>query len=233
MENKIQESMKEKDLVGAVYKNKGFLVKKHMQDGELVYTLCLFMIRFPFENDGSIAYNWQDIKEKDIKEEDISWRCYKIKSTYKSDERLTVGTIVKAGIDYGVISRQYTDGSFDVELFKKEEDEIHCLATELIIPFESRCLIGVFDDCEKRKGVKRKIPQSPERQAIGLAGVLEEEPIYRKLPARQILFVEDGSVDLDEVKTALQGTGIEVIVYRQGSKMPQLVNLQEEMIKKL
>lgn len=61
----------------------------------------------------------------------------------------------------------------------------------------------------------------------------EIEPIYRKLPARQILFVEDGSVDLDEVKTALQGTGIEVIVYRQGAKMPQLVNLREEMIKKL
>lgn len=233
MENKIQKSMKEKDLVGAVYKNKGFLVKKHMQDGEPVYTLCLFMIRFPFKNDGSIAYNWQDIKEKDIKEEDISWRCYKIKSTYKSDERLTVGTIVKAGIDYGVISRAYTDGSFDVELFKKEEDEIHCLATELIIPFESRCLIGIFDDCEKRKGVKRKIPQSPERQAIGLAGVLGEEPIYRKLPAKHILFVEDGSVNLDELKTTLQGTSVEVIVYRQGSKMPQLVNLKEEQIKKL
>ena len=61
----------------------------------------------------------------------------------------------------------------------------------------------------------------------------ETEPIYRKLTARQILFVEDGSVDLDEVKTALQGTGIEVIVYRQGSIMPQLVNLQEEMIKKI
>ena len=100
------------------------------------------------------------------------------------------------------------------------------MATELIIPFESRCLMGVFDDCENRKGVKRKIPQSPERQAIGLDGVLEKEPIYIKIPARQILFVEDGSVDLDEVKTALQGTGIEVIVYRQGSKMPQLVNLQ-------
>lgn len=61
----------------------------------------------------------------------------------------------------------------------------------------------------------------------------ETEPIYRKLPTRQILFVEDGSVDLDELKTALQGKGIEVIVYRQGSKMPQLVNLQEGMIKKL
>lgn len=61
----------------------------------------------------------------------------------------------------------------------------------------------------------------------------EIELIYRKLPTTQILFVEDGSVDLDELKTALQGTGVEVIVYRQGSIMPQLVNLQEEMIKKL
>ena len=61
----------------------------------------------------------------------------------------------------------------------------------------------------------------------------EIEPIYRKLPARQILFVEDGSVDLDEVKTALKGTNIIVVVYRQGSPMPKLVNLQEEMIKKL
>lgn len=61
----------------------------------------------------------------------------------------------------------------------------------------------------------------------------ETEPIYRELPARQILFVEDGSVDLDELKTALQGTSIKAVVYRQGSAMPQLVNLQEEMIKKL
>lgn len=61
----------------------------------------------------------------------------------------------------------------------------------------------------------------------------ETEPIYMKLPTRQILFVEDGSVDLDELKATLQGTRIVVIVYRQGSKMPQLVNLQEEMIKKL
>lgn len=61
----------------------------------------------------------------------------------------------------------------------------------------------------------------------------ETEPIYRGLPTKQILFVEDGSVDLDELKTVLQRTSIEVIVYRQGSKMPQLVNLREEMIKKL
>ena len=61
----------------------------------------------------------------------------------------------------------------------------------------------------------------------------ETEPIYMKLPTSQILFVEDGSVDLDEVKAALQGTSIKVVVYRQGSPIPQLVNLQEEMIKKL
>lgn len=61
----------------------------------------------------------------------------------------------------------------------------------------------------------------------------ETEPIYRELPTKQILFVEDGSVDLDELKAALQGTNIIVVVYRQGSKMPQLVNLQGEMIKKL
>ena len=61
----------------------------------------------------------------------------------------------------------------------------------------------------------------------------ETELIYKGLLARQVLFVEDGSVDLDELKAALQGTSIKVIVYRQGSKMPQLVNLQEEMIKKL
>ena len=61
----------------------------------------------------------------------------------------------------------------------------------------------------------------------------ETEPIYRELPTKQILFVEDGSVDLDELKTVLQRTSINVVVYRQGSKMPKLVNLQEEMIKKL
>ncbi len=61
----------------------------------------------------------------------------------------------------------------------------------------------------------------------------ETEPIYREHPTKQILFVEDGSVDLDELKTVLQRTSIEVIVYRQGSPMPKLVSLREEMIKKL
>lgn len=61
----------------------------------------------------------------------------------------------------------------------------------------------------------------------------ETELIYKELLARQILFVEDGSVDLDELKVALKGTNIIVVVYRQGSPMPKLVNLQEEMIKKL
>lgn len=167
MENKIQESMKGNDLTGAVYKNKGFLVKKSVNDdGETQYMLCLFVIRYPFENDGSIGYNWYHIKEKDIKEEDISWRHYKIKSTYKSDESLSVGTIVKVGDYFGVISREYTDNSFEVELFKKEAAAVHCSPSELIIPFESRCLIGIFDDLEKRKGVKRENSSPLERQTV-------------------------------------------------------------------
>lgn len=44
----------------------------------------------------------------------------------------------------------------------------------------------------------------------------------------KFLFIEDGSVDFDELKKELEKTNpeIKVIVYRQGSNMPQLVDIK-------
>ena len=91
-------------------------------------------------------------------------------------------------------------------------------------------ILRLFEDEVARETRKMVRQQAANDKKLDIE---EVEQIYRKLPTRQILFVEDGSVDLDELKAALHGTNIIVIVYRQGSKMPQLVNLQEEMIKKL
>lgn len=47
----------------------------------------------------------------------------------------------------------------------------------------------------------------------------------------KFLFIEDGSVDFDELKKELEKTNpeIKVIVYRQGSNMPQLVDIKEKI----
>ena len=41
---------------------------------------------------------------------------------------------------------------------------------------------------------------------------------------KTILFVEDGSVLIDEVKEALPG--VELVVYRQGARMPMFVDIE-------
>lgn len=41
---------------------------------------------------------------------------------------------------------------------------------------------------------------------------------------KTILFIEDGSVDVDDVKEALPG--IELVVYRQGAPMPTFVDVE-------
>ena len=53
---------------------------------------------------------------------------------------------------------------------------------------------------------------------------ISEEPKIKKL-----LFVEDGSVDMFNLYSQLSGNPeIAIIVYRKGSRMPILVNLEEE-----
>lgn len=42
-----------------------------------------------------------------------------------------------------------------------------------------------------------------------------------------LLFVEDGSVDIDNLMPELEKCGVKVIVYRQGSQKPELIKLKE------
>ena len=59
---------------------------------------------------------------------------------------------------------------------------------------------------------------------------VEDESVTNKqfiaLPrTKQILLVEDGSIDIDEAEEKLQGTGMEIITYREGAQKPELINL--------
>lgn len=117
----------------------------------------------------------------------------------------------------------------DMSLGKKKQ---FAAEAEIILDRLAEEVMRTYDKVKKSQleiecgGVKRSYETT----------ILSEQMQPCWLPLKRkptILFVEDGSVDLDELKAALQGTSIKVIVYRQGSKMPQLVNLQEEMIKKL
>lgn len=44
----------------------------------------------------------------------------------------------------------------------------------------------------------------------------------------KLLFVEDGSVDVDAIEDELYDMGIKVIVYRQGANKPELIDLEGE-----
>ena len=56
-----------------------------------------------------------------------------------------------------------------------------------------------------------------------------DEDISEEPKIKQLLFVEDGSVDMFNLYSQLSGNPeIAIIVYRKGSRMPILVNLEEE-----
>ena len=42
------------------------------------------------------------------------------------------------------------------------------------------------------------------------------------------LLVEDGSVDIDKLEEKIQGSGIQIVVYRAGAPMPKLIMLKKE-----
>lgn len=57
----------------------------------------------------------------------------------------------------------------------------------------------------------------------------KSEDIGEARKVKQLLFVEDGSVDMFNLYSQLSGNPeIAIIVYRKGSKMPILVNLEDE-----
>ena len=61
----------------------------------------------------------------------------------------------------------------------------------------------------------------------------EAEPEINKpeysVPINKFLFIEDGSVDVDELAERLEATNPEIliVVYRQGSDRPQLINIEK------
>ena len=75
------------------------------------------------------------------------------------------------------------------------------------------------EDSEYKEDTEKTINDEPyEREDI------DEEP-----KIKQLLFVEDGSVDMFNLYSQLSGNPeIAIIVYRKGSRMPILVNLEEE-----
>ena len=69
--------------------------------------------------------------------------------------------------------------------------------------------------------------QSKERNTIN-EEAKENEDIGGARKVKQLLFVEDGSVDMFNLYSQLSGNPeIAIIVYRKNSKMPVLANLEE------
>lgn len=71
-------------------------------------------------------------------------------------------------------------------------------------------------------------PDIFKKELEGVVNYIEDS--YANAPAKQLLFVEDGSVDLDELQVNLSKSNpeIKVVVYRQGSRTPEFANVGRE-----
>lgn len=71
----------------------------------------------------------------------------------------------------------------------------------------------------ERKQVEKIINQPvPPKYTVSVLSVQQQK--------RKLLFVEDGSVDVDELKETVEGLNINIVVYRQGSEKPMLVEVE-------
>ena len=78
---------------------------------------------------------------------------------------------------------------------------------------------------DKSKNLNKKIRDAEYKTII--SKIKTEPPMIIQAPTK-ILLVEDGSVDIDTLESELLDMGIKVIVYRQGSQKPELINLKEK-----
>lgn len=96
-----------------------------------------------------------------------------------------------------------------------------CLFSQLTTKPDSTCI----DACED--WLQTEYEEDTEKNTIN-DEPNESEDISEAQKVKQLLFVEDGSVDMFNLYSQLRGNPeIAIIVYRKGSKMPILVNLEE------
>lgn len=72
------------------------------------------------------------------------------------------------------------------------------------------------------------IPISMFRQYVDIVkrAIKNEEQEKTNIPIKKFLFIEDGSVDLEELKERIANSNPEIyiVLYRQGSNIPKLVD---------
>lgn len=109
------------------------------------------------------------------------------------------------------------------------------LKNGFVITETSACVDKANYDIEKGKEIclrriKNKLWELEGyclQKSLYIAGLEETKRIEQlKRPIEKFLFVEDGTVDVDELKEILEikNPEIYVVVYRQGSKPPEIVN---------
>lgn len=85
---------------------------------------------------------------------------------------------------------------------------------------------GEFRENEKFISVERL---KADIDRIKQAMLQQKEENKRNQPIKKFLYIEDGSVDIDQTILELERTNpeVKVIVYRQGANMPKLVDVGE------
>lgn len=85
---------------------------------------------------------------------------------------------------------------------------------------------GEFRENEKFISVERL---KADIDRIKYAMLQQKEENKRNKPIKKFLYIEDGSVDIDQIISELERTNpeIKVIVYRSGANMPKLLDVGE------
>lgn len=80
--------------------------------------------------------------------------------------------------------------------------------------------------------VKGNLDKSKEYNDLYLQELLRLTKVIKSksTPKKQLIFVEEGSVDIDELENSLAITNpeIKVIAYRQGGRPPELINVENK-----
>lgn len=93
--------------------------------------------------------------------------------------------------------------------------------TELIKLIEK-----IIKDCDEKtdcRGCEHYKKPFAECRATVIAQALYDEGFVRG--SKKILFVEDGSVDIGELKDEVCGLNVSIVAYRQGSEKPYVVEV--------
>ena len=98
-------------------------------------------------------------------------------------------------------------------ILRQQIDDIITFANKATVPYEA-----------KVEGIFSRISEMVKEQVADLVG---EGEVKDKNPSK-LLLVQDGSVDIDALEEDLKDSNLRIVVYRQGSIAPMLLDINAD-----